>query len=78
VITSVIDGRDPARQNGPVELDQGPFLDDLRRRAGLGMGSAATEVAAGILLGLYNCREGSSETLLEYPPTTRPSARQRW
>lgn len=45
-----------------------PFLDDLQRRACLGMGSAATEVAAGILLGLYNCREGGSESLLEYAP----------
>jgi len=45
-----------------------PFLDDLQRRAGLGMASAAAEVAAGILLGLYNCRQGSSETLLEYAP----------
>jgi len=32
------------------------------------MASAATEVATGILLGLYNCREGGSETLLEYAP----------
>jgi hypothetical protein len=45
-----------------------PFLDDVQRRATLGMGPAATEVAAGILLGLYNCREGGSETLLEYAP----------
>ena len=45
-----------------------PFLDDLHRRAGLGMRSAAAEVAAGILLGLYNCRHGTSETLLEYAP----------
>ena len=30
-----------------------PFLDDLRRRAGLGMRSATAELAAGILLGLY-------------------------
>ena len=45
-----------------------PFLDDLQRRAGLGMASAATEVAAGILLGLYSCRNGDSETLLEYAP----------
>jgi hypothetical protein len=45
-----------------------PFLDDLQRRAGLGMGSAAAEVAAGILLGLYNCCDGNSETLLEYAP----------
>jgi hypothetical protein len=51
-----------------------PFLDDLRRRAGLGIGSAATEVAAGILLGLYNCRDGSSETLLEYAPYLREYA----
>ena len=45
-----------------------PFLDDLHRRAGLGMRSAAAEVVAGILLGLYNCRHGTSETLLEYAP----------
>jgi hypothetical protein len=45
-----------------------PFLDDLHRRAGLGMRSAAAELAAGILLGLYICRRGTSETLLEYVP----------
>jgi len=32
------------------------------------MRSAAVELAAGILLGLYNCRHGDSETLLEYSP----------
>src|SRR6516225_775131 len=45
-----------------------PFLDDLQRRAGFGMRSAAVELAAGIMLGLYNCRHGNSETLLEYFP----------
>jgi hypothetical protein len=45
-----------------------PFLDDLQRRADLGIGSAAVELAAGMLLGLYNCRHGNSETLLEYSP----------
>ena len=45
-----------------------PFLDDLRRRASFGMRSAAVELAAGIMLGLYNCRHGNSETLLEYSP----------
>ena len=45
-----------------------PFLDDLQRRAGLGMRSGAVELAAGILLGLYSCRHGNSETLLEYCP----------
>jgi hypothetical protein len=45
-----------------------PFLDDLYRRAGLGMRSAAAGLAAGILLGLYDCRHDNSETLLEYCP----------
>jgi hypothetical protein len=45
-----------------------PFLDDLQRRVGFGMRSAAVELATGILLGLYICRHGSSETLLEYSP----------
>jgi hypothetical protein len=60
---------DPAEAADEI-LDEAlqPFLDDLQRRAGLGIGSAATEVAAGILLGLYNCRDGGPETLLEYAP----------
>ncbi|HKS44452.1 MAG TPA: hypothetical protein VJT49_04925 [Amycolatopsis sp.] len=45
-----------------------PFLRDLERRAALGMATAATELAAGILLGLYECRDGGGETLLEYSP----------
>ena len=49
----------------------GPFLEDLERRARLGMSSAAAELAAGILLGLYRCREGGSEMLLEYSPDSR-------
>ncbi len=45
-----------------------PFLDDLARRAALGMRSAAAELAAGILSGLYECRGGASGTLLEQSP----------
>jgi hypothetical protein len=45
-----------------------PFLEDLERRAALGMTAAAVELAVGILLGLYACRDGASETLLEYAP----------
>lgn len=45
-----------------------PFLRDLERRATLGMATAAAELAVGILLGLYECRDGSGETLLEYSP----------
>ncbi len=45
-----------------------PFLRDLERLAALGMATAATELAVGILLGLYECRDGGSETLLEHSP----------
>ena len=45
-----------------------PFLDDLRRRAGLSITPAAVEIAVGILCGLYRCRVGDSESLLEYSP----------
>ncbi len=51
-------------------LDQAlePFLHDLERRVALGLAAAATELAVGILLGLYECRDESGETLLEYSP----------
>ena len=45
-----------------------PFLDDLARRGELGMRPAAVELAVGILLGLYRCRDGGAESLLEYTP----------
>jgi len=45
-----------------------PFLDDLARRGRLGMTTAAAECAVGILDGLYRCRDGGSESLLEYSP----------
>jgi len=45
-----------------------PFLADLDRRAKLDLSPAAVELAVGILLGLYQCRDGGSETLLEYSP----------
>src|SRR2546430_6095886 len=45
-----------------------PFLHALERRAALGMTTAGVELAVGILLGLYRCRDGASETLLEYSP----------
>lgn len=45
-----------------------PFLRDLERRTALGMNTAAVELAVGILLGLYECRDEQSDTLLEYSP----------
>jgi len=44
------------------------FRDDLERGAKLGMTTAAVELAVGILLGLYQCRDAGSETLLEHDP----------
>src|SRR5262249_44796921 len=55
-----------------------PFLDDVHRRAGLGMRSAAAEVAAGILLGLYNCRHAPPRRCWSTPRTTRPSVHLLW
>jgi hypothetical protein len=58
----------------PVEaaeiLDEAlqPFLDVLQRHAQLGMTAAAVETAVGILNGLHRCRDGCSESLLEYSP----------
>jgi hypothetical protein len=45
-----------------------PFLDDLARRAELGMTAPAVEVAVGIMCGLYACRDAGSESLMEYSP----------
>lgn len=45
-----------------------PFLADLRRRARLGHAAAVTQLAVGILIGLYECRHPAGETLLEYAP----------
>jgi len=57
-----------------------PFLDDLQRRAELGMIPAAGELAVGILRGRYGCRDSAPESLLEYSPGLRaraPVARDR-
>lgn len=45
-----------------------PFLTDLDRRARLGLVTAATQLAVGILDGLHRCRDGGGESLLEYSP----------
>ncbi len=42
-----------------------PFLADLRRRAGLGL-DATVAVAAGVVAGLYRCREPENGTVLAY------------
>jgi hypothetical protein len=41
-------------------------MDALQRPVGPGTGSAAAELATGVLLGVHNCRDGNCETLLGY------------
>jgi hypothetical protein len=43
-------------------------MDALQRPVGPGIGSAAAELATGVLLGVHNCRDGNCETLLGYAP----------
>ncbi|MGH9011242.1 MAG: hypothetical protein ACRDYF_15570, partial [Acidimicrobiia bacterium] len=42
------------------------FVDDIGRRAGLGMAAAATSVALGTLAGLFQCRTPEDGTVLAY------------
>lgn len=43
-----------------------PFLDDIRRRANLGLVDAATVVTTGIVAGLYRCRAPEDGTVVAY------------
>ncbi|MGH8990637.1 MAG: hypothetical protein ACRDZ7_03820 [Acidimicrobiia bacterium] len=54
-----------------------PFVDDVGRRARLGMAAAAGHVALGILAGLFQCREAEDGSVLAYagaPDATRDLA----
>ncbi len=51
-----------------LDEDLRPLLDDMHRRATLGMTTAATELAIGVLCGLYEIRDSESDTLLGYAP----------
>ena len=42
-----------------------PFMDDMRRRAKLGMTTAATDLVVGVLCGLYEIHDSGSDALLE-------------
>lgn len=55
-----------------VEEAMQPFVDDLRRRAALGMAEAAAGITLGVLTGLYRCRDVEDGTVLGYagPDTT--------
>lgn len=43
-----------------------PFVDDIGRRARLGMAAAAASVAVGTLAGLFQCRDPEDSSVLAY------------
>ena len=55
-----------------------PFLDDLQRRAGLGMRPAAVELAAGSCSACTTAATATPRRCWSTLRTTRPSARQAW
>jgi hypothetical protein len=61
---------DAARELVHEVLD--PFLDDVRRRAGLGLLGAAGAVATGIVAGLYEVRDSEDGSVLAYAGPDSP------
>ncbi|MGH3442291.1 MAG: hypothetical protein ACRDUY_09680 [Nitriliruptorales bacterium] len=61
-----------------VEQAVQPFVDDMLRRARLGMTEAAAEVALGIIVGLYGCREAPDGTVLAYAGPDTPRELAGW
>jgi hypothetical protein len=55
-----------------------PFVDDLRRRARLGMHEAGAKLALGVLTGLYRCRDPRDGTVLAYAGTDTPEELAAW
>jgi hypothetical protein len=55
-----------------------PFLEEMKRHIELGFEAAATETCAGIVLGLYRCRDKGSDRLLgwaeDFPAETAGEA----
>jgi hypothetical protein len=49
------------------------LLDDIERRAALGLADAATRVTAGIIAGLYRLRQPDDGTVLAYAGEDAPS-----
>ncbi len=43
-----------------------PYVDDLQRRARLGLTDAAGQLAQGLVAGLYRCRDAQDSTVLGY------------
>ena len=61
-----------------VEEAVEPFVDDLRRRASLGMHEAAIQIALGVLTGLHRCQDAVDGSVLAYAGPDTPWELARW
>jgi hypothetical protein len=61
-----------------VEAAVQPFVDDLHRRARVGMHEAAAKLALGVLTGLYLCRGPRDGTVLAYAGTDTTEELAAW
>jgi len=61
-----------------VEEAVEPFVDDLRRRAGLGMQGAASRIALGVLAGLDRCQDAADGSVLAYAGPDTPAELADW
>jgi hypothetical protein len=79
-------GRQPGRgyvheneaANELVEAAMSPIVEDVRRRARLGMHDAAGQLTLGVLAGLYRCRDAPEGSVLAYAGEDTPSELARW
>ena len=55
-----------------------PFVDDLCRRAGLGMRGAASRIALGALAGLDRCQDAMDDSVLAYAGPDTPAELAGW
>lgn len=61
-----------------VEEAVEPFVDDLRRRAGLGMRGAASRIVIGVLAGLDRCQDAVDGSVLAYAGPDTPAELADW
>ena len=61
-----------------VEEAVAPFVDDLRRRASLGMHEPAIQITLGILTGLHRCQDAVDGSVLAYAGPDTPGELAHW
>jgi hypothetical protein len=61
-----------------VEEAMAPLVEDVRRRASLGMHDAAAQLTLGGVTGMYRCRDAPDGSVLAYAGEVVPSELARW